>query len=254
MLAGIAGRSEQAFAYDLWSSSALFPHSMEAASDSCVFLARAGVDAGLVPPFRAAERDRASAGVEARVALGRVELSAEWRWLRDATAAGEPASGPGDLRLGTRVRVACVGDVCGALGWEAKLPNAADEGELGTDETDVLVGATLAWTRDRYGAEVGGGLGILGNPLRFANQDDVPMLRGRFTVDVGPVTLAPAVSLDFATSRNPARMEAGGQVVAGSRWFAAVEGAGGLTAAAADWRAVATVGWRGGLPAPSPRE
>ncbi|MFZ5477832.1 MAG: hypothetical protein ACOZNI_13740 [Myxococcota bacterium] len=214
--------------------------------------ASGGAAAGYVPPFRVAERTRLSGGAEARVGLGRVEVGARWEWLRDTTAAGEPASGPGDLRLGTRVRVVCVATVCGGLGWEAKLPNATDEGELGTDETDVIFGGTVTWTGEHVGAEVDAGLAVLGNPLRFANQDDVPLLRGRLRATLGPVTLAPGVSADLPTSRNPARIEAGGVVSAGSRWFAALEGAAGLTPAAADWRAVATVGWRGALPdAPS---
>lgn len=206
-----------------------------------------------MPPFRAAERDRVSMGIEGFAALGRVQVRAGWSWLRDSSAAGAPASGPGDVRLGTAIAVARLqaggaGTVRLWAGWEAKLPNAADEGELGTDETDALFGGTVAWTRGGWDARLGVGLGILGNPHRFANQDDVPLLRARVERAVGPVRLAPWLDADLATSRNPARVQVGGEALAGERAFVVLGGAAGLTPAAPDWSVTAGLGWRAALP------
>lgn len=238
---------------DLWAPAAWFPQTAEDASLSWGIAARGGWEDGLVPPFRAAERDRFSMGAEGFAALGRVQIRGGWSWLRDASVAGAPMGGPGDVRLGTAVAVARVAPPgAGTLrlwaGWEAKLPNAADEGELGTDETDALFGGTVAWEGGGWDARVGVGLGILGNPHRFANQDDVPLVRARVERAVGPVRLAPWLKADLATSRNPARVQVGGEALAGGPVFVVLGGAAGLTPAAADWSVTAGLGWRPALP------
>lgn len=224
----------------------------ESASVSWGAIARASTEHGLVPPFRAAERQRLSANLEGAVALGpRAELRISGDWLRDAAAAGPAVSGAGDLRLGTVVRAARwtgpAGSLTLGLGWEAKMPNASDEGELGTDETDVLFGGWAEASRGALALQAGLGLGILGNPHRFANQDDVPLLRARATWRPGVVWIAPSVEADLATSRNPARVAIGGEAGVGRTWFASAGARAGLTPAAADWGVMVGLGWRGPL-------
>ncbi len=204
---------------------------------------------GLVPPFRAGARDRTSVGIGAGATFsGRVRVTSTADWLCDHTDAGGSSCGWGDSRLGTVVRALPLGPVDVLLGWEAKMPNARDEGELGTDETDVLFGGALLYTHGPYRAGVGGGLGIRGNPLRFANQDDVPMLR----VDAAYVAtwwrVRPFLVVDFNTSRNPTRAEAGVGARFGTRFFADVEGAAGLTPAEADARVLLRLGFAMALP------
>jgi len=216
---------------------------------------RVGNAWAFVPPFRAGARDRLALGLDNTVAFGdRVRLSVSGEWLRDTTDAGDPVAGFGDLRLGTTVRLASVGPVTGFLGWEGKMPNAADSGELGTDETDFLLGLGLLARHGHFSASGHAGLGILGNPLRFANQDDVPMLRGDLAYAPGPWRARAFVSADLATSRNPARMEAGGAARLGRSWFAEVEGAGGLSPAAADARVCLRLGLAAALPGTPPGE
>lgn len=210
-----------------------------------------GFAPGFVPPFRAAERDRTAAGVAVSGWLGdRVRLSGEWEWLTDRTPAGETISGPGDVRLGTAVRVVSFGPVRLGLGWEAKLPNATNENELGTDETDITFGAWARLDRGPFRAGLAAGLGVLGNPLRYANQDDVPLLAADVGGAVAAWRVGGLVRAELPTARNPARVEAGARVRWGRRWFVEAEGAAGLTPAAADGRAVVRLGVAGSLPDP----
>ncbi len=202
-----------------------------------------------VPPFRAGARDRLALGLDNTAAFGdRVRLGISGEWIRDTTLAGEPVAGFGDLRLGTTVRLATVGPVSGFLGWEGKMPNASDSGELGTDETDFLFGVGLLVRQGDVSAAAHAGLGILGNPLRFANQDDVPLLRGDLGYAPGPWRARAFVSADLATSRNPARVEAGGAARLGRTWFIELEGAAGLSPAAADGRVCLRLGLAAALP------
>jgi hypothetical protein len=60
-----------------------------------------------------------------------------------------------------------------AWGFGVKLPNASDADLLGTDETDVRLSAAAGWRSARGGWAAEAGLGILGNPLEDATQDDV---------------------------------------------------------------------------------
>ena len=54
-------------------------------------------DHGLVPVFRSGERDRVSVGGGVAAWLGaNVCVRADWAWLRDDTAAGDPVAGAGD--------------------------------------------------------------------------------------------------------------------------------------------------------------
>lgn len=245
---------KSARADQLWGTDPLWPLGVASASGTvepagfaASILLDGGWSPGLVPPFRVAERDRLTAGVTARVALfDRVQLAADWGWLSDRTADGTATTGPGDLRLGTVVRVARVAGIDLHAGWEVKLPNAADEGELGTDETDITLGIGADWQGGPWLVGGSAGLGVWGNPLRFANQDDVPLLQLHAAWTSGLLTVAPAVRAELATSRNPARVEVGAQARFGRRWFGWAAGAAGLTPAAADGNVSIGLGWRHG--------
>lgn len=209
---------------------------------------------GYVPPFRAGERDRWSFGVGGRwMPDDRVQLSAAFDGLSDRTAAGV-SSGPGDVRLGATVRVMSVGPVRGWLGFGAKLPDARDESELGTDETDVDFGGAVEVHGGPLRAQLGAGLGVWGNPLRFANQDDVPLLRlsGVWDGLGGAVQLGATANVDVGTARNPARAVVGAWARGALPWptvrpFLELSGGAGLTPAAPDAFVGASVGaaWGG---------
>lgn len=216
---------------------------------------RAGWAPGLVPPFRSGARDRIFGGVDAEGWLaGRVRLGLSWEWLMDDTEASAAVSGPGDVRLGTAVRLVGGGDWTAGLGWEAKLPNAANETELGTDETDILFGGWGRWGHGPWSASAALGLGVLGNPLRFANQDDVPMIRAEGGWGAHRFGARVLLVADVATPRNPARVSLGGALRYGEPWFIEVEGAGGLTPAAADGQVMLRIGVTGALPRRGPGE
>jgi hypothetical protein len=139
------------------------------------------------------------------------------------------------------------------LGWSAKLPDAKDEGELGTDETDVAFGGAAELHVGPWRVLAGAGLGVWGNPLRFANQDDVPELRATAAWSPGPgLNAGVAFNADVGTARNPARLVAGGWLRASlplgatvTRGFIEVAGGAGLTPAAADGIAALSFGLGG---------
>ncbi len=244
-----------AIAADLWALAPL----VNDASDSGLIVAEAVVGGAymsdVVPPFRAGSRDRAVIDGTATVGLAqRVQIGVSGNWLREETPSGSVAAGFGDLRVGTAVRVARVGPVDMQLGWEAKLPNAADEGELGTDETDVLFGVGAGGQFGEFGAFAAVGLGVLGNPLRFANQDDVPLVRVAALWRRGTVAISPRFALDVGTARNPVRSDAGALVRVGKRGFIEVGGAAGLVPASPDWAVSVGFGWRAPLPTPASGE
>lgn len=203
----------------------------------------AAYEPGLVPPFRAGSRDRLAFGVGGRwMPDRRVQLSAGFDGLADWSAGGSEI-GAGDVRLGATAFVADLGPVRPWLGFAVKLPDAKDEGELGTDETDVKFGGAAELHLGAWRALAGVGLAVLGNPLRFANQDDVPEVRA--TVSWAPslgVGAGGYVNADLQTARNPARVVAGAwvrgvvPVSRGSRYagFAELGGGAGLTPAAPD--------------------
>ena len=164
-----------------------------------------------VPAFSISDRDRYRAAALGEWGVSQsVRLGLRWDWLHDVYPSGETRSGPGDVRLRTSVDV--MSGTYGVLrtGWQVKLPNAADEGELGTDETDVWmwaqgereIGDWLFWTT--------AGVGILGDPLRYTAQDDVPFAAGG--VGYAPAhtgawvpTLRVGAIGTMQTSRNPSR-------------------------------------------------
>ncbi len=206
----------------------------------------------MVPPFRVGARDRGAVTVGAAGVLGPVQVRASGDVLRDQTADGDVAIGPGDLRLGTVVARPFGLGFAASLGWEVKLPNAADEGELGTDETDVLFGAGFGWASGPWWTRGSLGLAVLGNPLRFANQDDVPMARlgGGWRTDRASVSAA--LRADFATARNPARTAVRVDADYGGPVFVRIGGEAGLSPAAPDWGARLGIGVRFPVPVRAP--
>lgn len=231
---------------------ALFPRPATPATGTFGVRAGLGWSAGYVPPFRAGARDRGAADLDASFVVAPFEVRVGWGWLVDSTEGSGVTSGAGDLRVGTLVTLARPGPFDVTLGWEAKLPNAADEGELGTDETDVLFGATGGWRTGPWTARAGIGLAVLGNPLRFANQDDVPLVRAHLRWEEGAFAVIGRASADLPTARNPARAEGDVAVRWGSRWHVLLHGGGGFVPAAADWHAGFAVGYAGALPVPRP--
>jgi hypothetical protein len=126
------------------------------------------------------------------------------------------------------------------LDWVAKLPNSPDDGGLGTDETDVVVGLYAQWSISSWRAGVGGGLAIFGDPLQFANQDDAGFWALQVSRENARSKLSATLDWRVASARNPSRAQvlAGGQLrgLPGGLWMG-VEGALGLNPAAPDWQA-----------------
>ncbi len=210
---------------------------------------------GFVPPFRAGSRDRLAFGVGGRwMPDARVQLSAGFDGLWDRSA-GATELGPGDVQLGAAVWLVDPGPVRLWLGFAAKLPDAKDEGELGTDETDVTFGGAAELHAGDWRALVGAGLGVWGNPLRFANQDDVPELRATFCWKPLPsVAGGMTFNGDVGTERNPARLTAGawvrgslplGRSPGASRGFIEIAGGAGFTPAAPDGIVALSAGFGG---------
>jgi hypothetical protein len=203
------------------------------------------VESGYVPPFRAEERVRSWTALAGQVDLDHaVVLGARFDWRWDRTGSGW-VSGPGDLRLGTVVYTGRLGIVDTSLGWELKLPNAGDEGEIGTDETDARFGGTLSWEQGPWTARGSLGLAVLGNPLRFANQDDVPLVRAEAAWTGGPFVVGAHVFSDVQTARNPARTRAGALLRYGSRLYLDAGLDVGITPADADISVLLRVGATG---------
>ncbi len=209
---------------------------------------------GLVPPFRSGSRDRTEVSASASAWLGAaVRVHLGWGWLADQSAV-DATTGPGDFRLGTGLRIFHTDVVSMGLGWGAKLPNATNENELGTDETDVDFGAWVGLHRGPWSGVLGVGLAVLGNPLRFAAQDDVPFAEIEGAWSSGRWAVIGRADVGLATSRNPARAEVGGRLRYGGRFFGEVGGAAGLTPAAADGRVLIAIGTNWALPRTAPGE
>lgn len=231
-----------AHAGDLWELPSLSPESGGIATGSASSRRVAweasvegGLATGYVPPFRAEERVRSWGALAGRAELDHlVVLAADFGWIADRQDGAGWRTGPGDVRLGTVLRTGRLGFVDTSLGWEVKLPNAGDEGEIGTDETDARFGGTLGWSEGDWEARASLGLAILGNPLRFANQDDVPLVRAEAAWSPGSWAFAPRLEADLRTARNPGRTRLGGRVRYGGPWFAELGADAGLTPAEAD--------------------
>jgi len=91
------------------------------------------------------------------------------------TVDGDETSSVEDLVIATKIRLA--GETAGrpaiGLRFATRLPNASNESGLGLDTTDVLVAALVAKTVESVRVVGNVGLGILGDPTRGDNQNDV---------------------------------------------------------------------------------
>ena len=159
----------------------------------------------MVPPFRAASRDRTQGFVAGQWRPTHADrLDGSWSWVHDRLPSGETVTGPGDFHLGTH---AVVWDkpVALGLGWHVKLPNARDDTELGSDETDVVVQATASKSWQSLSVMSGAGVVILGDPVRFANQDDAALLWGGLAGSSHGIHWFSKVGGTLQSARNPAR-------------------------------------------------
>jgi hypothetical protein len=218
-------------------------------TDSAVVSARVlgAVELGVVPPFRAAPRRRSSVGVDFRWRVSeRVRLDGAWSWVRDDLPAGHAVHGAGDAELGVWAGLFKTPSAALGVGWAVKLPNAADEGELGTDETDVSVFSTLSTSLAGVELSALGGVAILGDPNRFANQDDAALIGLEAARIVGPVHFRSTVGGTLGTTRNPARLSGAAGLWGGCPHRLGTEVQVGLTPAAPDWGLRTWVGFGAG--------
>lgn len=202
---------------------------------------------GFLPAFTASER---------AISGGEIELSG-WPDSRlyvnvcsdyrlERTAIGASNAGPGSLRLMT-MATPRAGRVDVQLGWMAALPWSRDHGAILTDELDVWLLSGLSGDVGPARLGLTGGLAILGNPLRFANQDDAPLLWLSAAAPLGPVTATSRIGGALATARNPARLSSDLALSIGNPWRVGIRGELGLSPAAADLGGGVWVGHRWGL-------
>jgi hypothetical protein len=209
-----------------------------------------GFDHTMIPAFRAGPRERFGAGLHGHwMAADRVLLEASWGGLLDIHPDGERTAGPGDLELGTTLRLPLAEGARAAareqgrrgpsfgLGWRVKLPNAADEGELGSDETDLAMQLAAAHDLGPVRGWLGGGLAILGDPAALAAQDDLVFVQAGLSWEPGWERSAwlprAALQLDgvLASASNPARARLAAGLAWGQRWTLGISGSAGLTPA-----------------------
>ncbi len=211
-----------------------------------------GAQQALEPPFFSTPRDRLTAELsgewrpDPRVALQATVDALRW----DLYGHGERHLGGGDIRLGTWIRL-WPGTVEGGLGWQVKLPDAEDEPELGTDETDVGLTADLSGTVGPVRLRGGGGVDLRGDPGALRSRLAVPLLD--LSLETGLATVVGWLRLhgELPSGAEPGRAlltlggEAGCPLSAGGAllW--------GPTAAGPRVGGRIFVGWRAGCGAPT---
>jgi len=195
------------------------------------------VEQETVPAFSIAERDRSRVELQGHwMVAPNVRVELRWDWLHDAYPSGDDQSGAGDLRLSTVAELWSNPSSSLRAGWQVKLPNAADEGEMGTDETDAWLWLQGEHRVGTWTFWVLGGVGILGDPLRYTAQDDVPFGASGLRYQMEDASAwVPALRLASigapATSRNPARVRTDLGLEWGACTFARVESGLGWTSA-----------------------
>lgn len=213
----------------------------------------ASVQQDLLPPFWSEPRDRWT-----------VEAAGHWRvapavtlWLQldalrhdGATVTADPRTGAGDLRLGTDLRL-WSGAVEGRAGWWVKLPNADDELELGTDETDIggLLGLVLRPGPLRL--QLDGGAEVRGDPARSRTQDPVALLQAEARTDLGLLEPSLRARAELPTERQPTRAEVGLSLERRCPLLVGVGGALGLAEASPAWTARLWLGYSGSCTTPA---
>jgi hypothetical protein len=91
------------------------------------------------------------------------------------TATGDSTSSVEDIVIGTKIRIApeTASRPSFGLRFATKLPNASNESGLGLDTTDFFASILVAKTVQRVRVVGNVGLGILGDPTRGDQQNDV---------------------------------------------------------------------------------
>ena len=198
---------------------------------------------GVVPNFSVSPRDEL-----------KLELSGSWYTndtvgVRITSSAqsvswpnGETISGPGDIKLGTSWRIFERSNSSLWLDWSTKMPNAQDTSGLGTDETDVSVGAYGRWSNDHIGLVAGGELQILGDPLQYANQDDVMLVGAAIDTGLGNFNFRGRVIARLESPRNPLDLKVGlGVERKHGNWGYGLNSTAGLSPAAGDYSISASI-------------
>ena len=122
--------------------------------------------------------ERDVAGFDLRLAgspAGRTEISLTAGVLDTGGAGGTEGFVASDTRVAFAVALAGgPGSRTAVAGrFTAKVPTAPEDGEAGTDESDLGFAVSGGWRGGRLGLFGSAGLDMLGNPLRNGSQDDV---------------------------------------------------------------------------------
>lgn len=243
-----------AFAYP--GVEAFDPLSSLSAQAACEMCLGFNHEAGVLPVFRAGSRDQSAlqlAGKWAPTPGVSMRVQAERLWV--SWPSGENMTGWGDVRLGSsgifwnsQNRSFSAG-----LDWGVKLPNASDEGEFGSDETDVHVGFFGRWQGELWQVGIGANLVILGDPLQFANQDDALLLAAQLARETKSWRWSSRLLWRKESPRNPddVRVLTGAQFRGLPRGlWVAFEGGVGATEASPSWQAGLRFGVAGPCRAP----
>ncbi len=172
----------------------------------------------------------------------RVEAQLSYAWLRlreDQQRRSKWRSGDLTIAGKIRLRAAAEQQTAYALRFATKLPNADDELDLGTDETDVFI--DLLASRRQAGAAIhlNLGLGILGDPGDFTKgQDD--LLHYALATQIGlpwqaATLLASVEGLDFGKSANQRGAAHLGLQLPAGRYLWDLGGSLGYTRFSEDW-------------------
>ena len=190
---------------------------------------------GYLPAFTSAERKISGGEGELSGWLDdRIYVNVRGDYRREIAISGAQDVGPGSLRLLTLANV-WQGGVDIQLGWMGLVPFTRDHGEILSDELDVHLLAGLSTDAGTARLGLTGGMAILGNPLRFANQDDAPLLWLTAAVPASPrLSLSGRLGGALPTARNPSRLSSTLSATWGHSWQVGVAGEIGLTPAAAD--------------------
>jgi hypothetical protein len=201
---------------------------------------------GQIPPFWSDERDRLQGEASLLWApgeRGRLGVSVDGYRL-DRYPDGDSQRGPGDITMVTDLWLSR-GAVDLGLGSAVKQPNADDERQLGTDETDIAL-MLRAGVGEGTRLEGAGGVTFAGDPHRFTSNDPIPevALSAAHAARWGSAQLVAGGGLP--TAHNPARLTVG--LTAATACPARVSGGVllGLSEAAPDWGVRLSAGFCGG--------
>ena len=234
-----------------WSTSALSsadvdpfsPIGSSVNNNTCELCLSVGHISGIVPLFSAATRDESY-----------LELSGSWSLYESIEVRmasnlqnvswpnGDSASGPGDIRLGTSWRLLGAETSSLWLDWSAKMPNAQDTTRLGTDETDVTIGTYGQWSNNYLNVVAGGELQVLGDPLQYANQDDIFLVGAAVETALESLHFRGRLIARLESPRNPLDLRVGlGVKLKKGNWGYGINSTAGLSPAAGDYSLSASI-------------